>query len=163
MTATSKPPLKFFAAVALVCCVAGVRDASDPRGERRSLIIPASDLPWSEQTPGLPIQISLLWGNRETGPFGELVKLPGGFDSGLHAHTSEYRGVLIAGTWIHIEEDGAGADRELTPGSYVFQPGSGLHIDRCKAGADCILFMYQPERPDILWPRAAQTPPGSKQ
>lgn len=150
----SKPQLAFLAAVALVACAVGVRHASDAGGERRALIVPSAELQWREQTPGLPIRIATLWGDRDTGPFGELVKLPGGFDSGLHAHTSEYRGVLIAGTWIHFEENGAGADRELTSGSYVFQPGKGMHVDRCKTGSECVLFMYQPGRPDILWPKA---------
>jgi hypothetical protein len=157
MPTTVQTIRRFSSAVALtacVACVAGVRHASDPGSERCPLSIPASKLQWSEQTPGLPILISTLWGNRETGPFGELVKLPGGFDSGLHAHSGDYRGVLIAGTWIHIEENGAGADRELSPGSYVFQPGNGMHIDRCKPGSECVLFIYQTERPDIIWPKA---------
>jgi hypothetical protein len=148
-----KARVAFFATVALASCVAGVRHASDVAGERQALIIPASQLQWSVQTPGLPIRISTLWGDRDAGPFGELVKLPGGFDSGLHAHTGDYRGVLVAGTWIHIEENGAGADQQLTPGSYVLQPGRGMHVDQCKPGAECILFIYQTERPDILWPK----------
>lgn len=141
-------------ALALTSCAAAVHHPAEPSGERRGAIVPASKLQWREQTPGLPIRISMLWGDRESGPFGELVKLPGGFDSGWHAHTGAYRGILIAGTWIHIEEDGTGADQELNPGSYVFQPGKRMHIDRCKPGAECILFMYMTEPPDILWPKS---------
>jgi hypothetical protein len=140
------------AVIAVVSCAAGATRAPHLGAKPQSaVIVPASAMTWLTQTPGLPIQIVTLWGDRSTGPFGELVKLPGGFDSGLHAHTGDYRGVLIAGTWIHIEKGGAGADQELGPGSYVLQPGKGMHIDRCKAGAECILFIYQTEKPDILW------------
>lgn len=116
------------------------------------IVLSASEMKWAPQAPGLPIQIVTLWGNRNIGPFDELVKLPGGFDSGLHAHTGDYRGVLVAGTWIHVDEGGAGADRELGPGSYVLQRGRGMHIDKCKAGADCVLFLFRTEKPDIIWP-----------
>jgi hypothetical protein len=153
-----KLPLALATSLVLTSCAVGVRRPAEPSGERRGAIVPASKLQWRVQTPGLPIRMAMLWGDREVGPFGELVKLPGGFDSGLHAHTGAYRGILIAGTWIHIEEDGTGAGQELTPGSYVFQPGRGMHIDRCKVGAECILFIYQTERPDILWPKTHRAP-----
>jgi hypothetical protein len=141
------------ATIAVASCAAGAaRTAHVGAQPARAIIVPANEMTWTTQTPGLPIQIATLWGDRSTGPFGELVKLPGGFDSGLHAHTGAYRGVLIAGTWIHVEENGAGADQELDPGSYVLQPGRGMHIDKCKAGAECILFINQTERADVLWP-----------
>jgi hypothetical protein len=115
-------------------------------------ITPSADLQWARQSPTLPQHISLLWGSRDRGPYGEFVKLPSGFDSGLHAHTGSYHGVLVSGTWIHLEANGAGDDLELGPGSYVMQPGGGMHVDRCKAGAECVLFIFQDSKADVLWP-----------
>lgn len=111
-----------------------------------------SELKWTAQAPGLPIQESTLWGDRKEGSSGVLVKLPGGFDSGLHAHTGDYHGVLVAGTWIHIEEGAVGSGKELSPGSYVMQPGKGMHIDKCKPGAECVLFLYQDQKADVILP-----------
>jgi len=60
--------------------------------------------------------------------------------------------VLVSGTWIHLEANGAGRDVELGPGSYVMQPGGGMHVDRCKAGSECVLFIFQDSKADVLWP-----------
>jgi hypothetical protein len=119
----------------------------------RSVILrQASELEWAPQAPGLPQQLATLWGDRSTGAAGALIKLPGGFDSGLHAHSNDYYGVLIQGTLIHIDAQDRGAENELLPGAYVMQPGMGMHIDRCKPGAECLLFVYQNEKADIILP-----------
>ena len=136
--------------VSLAGAVAAVGYAAGTK--KAGVILRAGELKWAPQAPGLPQQLTTLWGDRTKGASGVLIKLPPGFDSGLHAHTGDYHGVLVAGTWIHVEEDGRGADIELTPGSYVMQPGKGMHIDRCKAGAECVLFIYQSEKADIMPP-----------
>lgn len=108
---------------------------------------------WRKQAPDLPILISELWGERERdGGFGELVKLPPGFDSGLHAHSGDFHGVLISGIWVHIDAQGKGAEIKLGPGSYVRQAGEGMHIDRCVSEEPCILFHFQYARADVIWP-----------
>ena len=118
-----------------------------------STITRSVDMQWARQSPTLPQHISLLWGSRDRGPYGEFVKLPSGFDSGLHAHTVVAAGVLASGTWVHVEANGAGREVELGPGSYVMQPGGGMHIDRCKAGSECVLFIFQDSKADVLWPQ----------
>jgi hypothetical protein len=121
-----------------------------------SVILAAEQLEYFPQAPNLPQTLTVLWGSREKdGGYGQLIRLPGGFDSGLHAHSGLYHGVLVSGTWIHVEENGAGSETELPPGSYVLQPGQGMHIDRCKAGSECLLFTFQEQKADILWPERA--------
>jgi hypothetical protein len=123
----------------------------------RSLSKPYAELQWRRQTPGLPIMISELWGDRDRdGGYGELVQLPPGFDSGLHAHSGDFHGVLIQGTWVHVDDSGKGADVPLAPGSYVRQPGGGMHIDRCVSKVPCVLFLFQYARADVLWPPGKQ-------
>ena len=98
-----------------------------------------------------PVHVAAVWGDRNEGESGFLIKLPAGLKVGMHAHTGDYHGVLIAGTWVHIEEDGSGQDQELSPGSYVHQPGKAWHDDWCKAdGADCIILIHQHEKSDFI-------------
>jgi hypothetical protein len=107
---------------------------------------------WRKQAPNLPQRISMLWGNRERdGGFGELVELPPGFRSPLHAHSGDFHGVLIKGTWQH--EDAAGNGIPLTPGSYVRQAGGEMHVDRCVSKEPCLLFLFQYARADVILPK----------
>jgi hypothetical protein len=129
--------------------------AQDQPAAARNLNVPADKIGWRKQDPNLPIMISLLWGERERdGGFGELVQLPPGFDSGLHAHSGDFHGVLIKGTWVHVNENGQNANLRLGPGSYVRQAGGGMHIDRCVSTEPCVLFLFQYARADVLWPPA---------
>lgn len=119
----------------------------------RSLSVAANNMNWQQQTPNLPIMISELWGDRRVdGGFGELVRLPPGFDSGLHAHSGDFHGVLIEGAWVHEGPEGEGRDTPLRPGSYVRQAGGEMHIDRCVSKEPCVLFLFQYTRADIIWP-----------
>ncbi len=108
---------------------------------------------WIRQSPDAPGDLFALWGDRAAGGYGELVRMAAGFDSGLHAHTGDYHGVLISGVWEHVEADGHGEGQELLPGAYVMQPGMGMHIDRCKSSEGCIFFIQQDVRADMVWPR----------
>ncbi|WP_331280246.1 DUF4437 domain-containing protein [Sphingomonas sp. UNC305MFCol5.2] len=119
----------------------------------RSLSVAADAMRWQRQTPNLPIMIGELWGNRQAdGGFGELVRLPPGFDSRLHAHSGDFHGVLVKGVWIHEGPGGEGRDKRLLPGSYVRQAGGEMHIDRCVSEEPCVLFLFQYARADIIWP-----------
>ena len=81
-----------------------------------------------------------------------MVHLPPGFNSGLHAHSGDFHGVLIKGFWVHVGPDGKGQDVRLMPGSYVRQQGGEMHIDRCVSTEPCLLFLFQFSRADIIWP-----------
>src|SRR5690348_5783015 len=127
--------LKLFVAVMAVVMVGAVSYAA---GAKKSMQMAAGDLKWEPMAPGIPLQIATLWGDRTKGESGILLKMPGGFDSGMHAHTADYHAVLLSGTWTHTEE-GSKEAKELAPGSYVMQAGKIMHNDSCKAGADCII------------------------
>lgn len=123
----------------------------------RSRTLEAGDMVWQQQTPNLPIMIGELWGDRSAdGGFGELVRLPPGFASGLHAHSGDFHGVLIKGVWVHEGANGEGRNIRLMPGSYVRQAGGEMHIDRCVSEEPCVLFLYQYARADIIWPDEQQ-------
>src|SRR4051812_18864563 len=117
--------LKLFAAVVAVTMVGAVSYAA---GAKKSVQIAASDEKWDAMAPGIPLQLTTLWGDRTKGESGILLKIPAGYDSGMHAHTADYHAVLIQGTWMHTEE-GAKETKELQPGSYVMQAGKVMHSD----------------------------------
>jgi hypothetical protein len=126
--------------------------AADP-ANARSYTKSFDTLTWHKQAPDLPILISELWGNRDAdGGFGELVQLPPGFDSGAHAHSGDFHGVLLKGIWVHEGPNGAGKEQRLQPGSYVRQAGGGMHVDRCVSDEPCVLFLFQYARADVIWP-----------
>ncbi len=101
----------------------------------------ASDqLAWAPFGEG-PVQIVVLWGDPASDEWAALLKLPAGFTPGPHSHTADYHGINTQGTWVHIFGD---SDvRSLPQGSYVMQPGGGLHNDACAGPDDCIIFIHQ--------------------
>jgi Domain of unknown function (DUF4437) len=102
----------------------------------------AGELEWVDHTPGSPVKRAMLWGSRESGnDYGMLLKLPAGFVAPIHAHAGDYHGLNLTGTWRHSFD--GGAQKDLPSGSYVFQPGMGMHGDACVGPEDCILFIHQ--------------------
>ncbi len=97
-----------------------------------------------------PMSVSIIWGDRDTGPYAMYLKMPGdGFVVGDHAHTYGYRGITIQGTWEHSF---AGETKQLPAGSYVFQPGNAFHSDACVSKEDCILMIQQDGKGDAIFP-----------
>ena len=90
----------------------------------------------------------MLWGDRSKGEYAMLLKVPAGFVAPIHTHTGDYHGVNLAGTWRH--SFAGGEERALPPGSYVFQPGLGMHGDACVGPEDCILFIHQHVKGDFI-------------
>ena len=118
---------------------------------KQEITVPAADLKWEALVPGSPVKMSVLWGDYKKGPFGMLLKQPGGgFEAGMHAHASDYHGVLVQGIWIHTVEGDSSAPKELTPGSYVMQPAQQFHNDKCKGPEDCIVYLHQLGKADFI-------------
>jgi uncharacterized protein DUF4437 len=150
MTKVKTRTTKWIAGATLMVAVAAGGYAAGAAG-KTSTQLPAAELKWDPYAPGVPLQVAKLWGDRTKGAYGMLLKLPAGFEAGFHAHTADYKAVLISGTWIHPDEgkDLAGS-KELTPGSFVMQPGKVFHNDKCKEGSDCIVFVMQDAKGDFL-------------
>jgi hypothetical protein len=124
----------------------------DPFDGVGTIVVPLERMTWRPQAPDLPQRLTTLWGNRDRdGGFGQLIELPAGFRSPVHAHSGDFHGVLIKGTWRH--EDAAGNGTSLTePGSYVRQAGGEMHVDRCVSQEPCLLFLFQYSRADVILP-----------
>jgi quercetin dioxygenase-like cupin family protein len=111
-------------------------------------MIAYDDAAWQEIRPGSPVDIIVLWGDPSTGAHGRLLKLPAGWGPPTHAHTADYHGVNLAGTWRHSFD--GGEPQDLPPGSYVFQPGAEMHDDTCVGPEDCIIFLHMHEKADFI-------------
>lgn len=112
------------------------------------LMISAEQMKWREVLPGSPVKMVVLWGDRDKGEYAMLLKLPAGYVVPDHAHTGDYHGLSVVGTWRH-SFDGA-EQKSLPPGSYVLQPGMKMHGDACAGPEDCILFIHQYVKGDFL-------------
>ncbi|MFZ9521763.1 MAG: cupin domain-containing protein [Silvanigrellaceae bacterium] len=122
------------------------------KGKNQLKIVPYSEVAWKD-VQGTPLKTADLWGDQTKGAHGRYLKLPGGFEAGMHSHAAPYHGVLISGTWLHWEE---GTPVELAPGSYVMQPGKIDHNDKCKEGADCVVLLISDKKADYIPAKSAK-------
>ncbi len=132
-----------FAVVAAGSYIAGAIGAG------KGGMTPADAMTW-EKFGDSPLKVAKLWGDRDQGAYGWFFKLPPGFKAGVHAHTADYHGVALAGTWVHTMD---GETKELPPGSYVMQPGGGFHDDSCTGPEECVLFITQNAKGDFIPPK----------
>jgi anti-sigma factor ChrR (cupin superfamily) len=147
----TKTTTKVILGAAVLVTVAGLSYAAGAaKAKQEPVRVPAGELHWEPYAPGVPLQVASLWGDRKKGgDYGMLLKFPAGFDSGMHAHTLDYRAVAVQGTWVHTQEGEPGAP-ELAPGSFVMQPGKQFHSDACKGKQDCIVFIHQHGKGDYI-------------
>jgi len=146
----TKTMMKMMLGTAVLVGVAVVSYQAGAAKAKVAIQTAAPDIKW-EPLMGGPLQIAKLWGDREKGPeYAMLLKMPAGADSGMHAHTADYHGLAVQGTWVHTVEGDAASVKDLPPGSYVFQPGKQMHQDVCKGKVDCIVFVHQHGKGDFI-------------
>jgi quercetin dioxygenase-like cupin family protein len=91
-----------------------------------------------------------LWGDHaKDGDYGMLVKLPPGFTTGMHSHSSPYDTIELQGKKIHRykEEETLAA---VTPGSYTHETPGHVHEDTCLGPEECIVFIHQEKKFDFI-------------
>ncbi len=145
-------------AIALSMLVfAGVACADEmktpPITSKSDINLPVTELQWLPS--GIPapngkgaLQIAPAYGNPSKGEHGTFVKMPAGYVSSLHTHTSDYFGVVITGVAVNMAVNGK--EVPLPPGSYWFQVGQQPHITKCISTNECTFFIYQGAHFDYL-------------
>jgi hypothetical protein len=104
--------------------------------------LPAGKIPYVAEAPDQPQRLGALWGERAEGPAGTLLKVPGYWRAPIHAHTADYRAVVIQGLWAHWQMDGGEATKvELPPGSYWTQEADEMHGDACLSDTECVILL----------------------
>ena len=123
--------------------------------ESRLVVMPASDIKWTDLGPGAPgVKVANLWGNHTKGAFGALFKLPAGFAAPLHTHTYDMKVVIVSGTYIQAPE--GKPEFRLGPGSYFLQPGGNYrHTTICDKASDCV-FLVESKGPFDFKPVEAE-------
>ena len=131
-----------------LCLTAVARFGHAADTGKLGIMISADAMEWKELNPGSPVKMAPLWGDRSMGEYAMLIKIPAGFVAPIHAHTGDYYGMNLTGTWRHSFD--GGEQKDMPPGSYVFQPGMGWHGDACIGPDDCILFIHQHVKGDFI-------------
>jgi anti-sigma factor ChrR (cupin superfamily) len=126
----------------------------------RLVVMPAADLKWADLDPkGAPgVKIADVWGDHTKGAFGAFFKFPAGFAAPLHTHTSDYKIVVLSGTFVQAPE--GKPEFRLGPGSYLMQPGGNYkHTTACDKASDCEFFVQSAGKFDlkpVAAPKAAE-------
>jgi len=142
------PPMKFAAALIAMAVMASA--AARPAGteaSEASLNIPVEELRFYQNRDGMIFADA--WGDPQTGPHSNFIRIPPDTASPPHTHTSSYYGVVITGI-VANERLGAAFDRPLRPGSYWFQKGSEKHVTKCLSAEACLIFVTSKGRFDYL-------------
>ena len=85
----NSPSERLTAGAMLALALAGSA-AADP--EPRNIIRPAAEHAWKRQSPELPTQLTVLWGDRDRdGTFGQLVRMP----PGKYKHWKKNKAVVV--------------------------------------------------------------------
>ena len=123
----------------------------------RLVVVPAGDLKWADLDPkGAPgVKIADVWGDHAKGAFGAFLKFPPGFAAPLHTHTSDYKIVIVSGTFIQGPE--GKPEFRIGPGSYLMQPGGNYkHTSACDKGSECVFFLQSNGKFDLKVVNAAK-------
>ena len=141
-----KNALAFVASFALAATVS----AQAAQG-KAPVFMPAASLVWAPLDPaGAPGVMSVdVWGDHTKGAFGGFTKFPAGFQTPLHTHTSDYKIVVVSGTFLQGPEGKPVV--LLGPGSYLVQPGGSYrHTTGCDKASECVVFIQSEGKFDLL-------------
>ena len=97
-----------------------------------------------------PLQVVALWGDPKVEESAFFVKLRPGQKGALHAHSEDYHGVTIQGTWLKtMGDEGV---KKIVAGSYIMQPKKEWHIDHCAGPEFCVFFINFLGPRDVYFP-----------
>ena len=117
-----------------------------------SVNIPVTQLQYGKTgvTDGVhgELQAAPAYGDLAHGAHGTFIKMPAGFVSPIHTHTSDYWGVVISG--VGANGIPGSTDVQLPVGSYWFQKGGERHVTKCLSANECIFFINQSSKFDYL-------------
>lgn len=117
-----------------------------------SVSIPVTQLQYGSTgvTDGIhgEVKAASAYSDSTSGAHGTFLKLPAGFVSPSHIHTSDDWGVVISGVVVNGKP--GSQDITLPVGSYFFQKGGETHITKCISPNECIVFLSQNAKYDFI-------------
>ena len=117
-----------------------------------SLLVPASEVKFSEVPNMAGVQLAAVEGDPAKGASHFMLKFAPGFAAPMHHHTANHSGTVVAGTLILTVD---GKEQKLPPGSYFAFSGKQPHTTKCEAGATCILSMDVRGKWDVVAEKTA--------
>jgi hypothetical protein len=116
--------------------------------------LPVDKIPYVAEAPDQPQRLGALWGERAKGPAGTLLKVPGNFRAPVHAHTADYRAIVIKGLWAHWQMGGGEATKIVLPvGSYWTQKANEMHDDACLSDTECVILLINDKPYETYLPK----------
>jgi hypothetical protein len=118
------------------------------------VLSPLADAKWTplmKEGP-LPAAAAIEGDPMKGGAHFAYLKLPAGFTSPAHSHSSDYWAVLVQGKMTHwAAEGGSEAEaKQLGVGDLTYMPAKLDHISKCFPGADCVMAVYQKGKFDFI-------------
>jgi beta-alanine degradation protein BauB len=136
---------KIFAAAAVAALSALSMAALAALSGAPSLNKPVTQLNYSGTgiTDGIhgEVKTAPAYGDPTLGAHGTFLKMPGGFVSPAHTHSSDYWAVVISG--IAANGPPGSTDVPLPVGSYWYQKGGEVHVTKCLTPNECLFFISQ--------------------
>jgi len=98
--------------------------------------------PVDPANPGSPA-ITALWGDPASGPYGALLRVPAGFESPPHRHSSDERVIVISGSSVHWVDGGSRETATvLRAGDFMMMPAGVSHVSAAASDDDdCLEFI----------------------
>jgi len=139
---------------ALMVVVAGLSWSLAPRAHADkakkatgALLVPATDIKWTD-VPGMAgVQTFAVEGDPSKGPSHFFIKFVAGFSAPLHHHTVNHYVTVVAGTLLLTVD---GKEQKLPPGSFFSFSDKTKHSTACAAGADCVLSIDARGKWDVI-------------
>ena len=150
MHAPNKTKLRLAGFALALASIAG--GAALARESKAIQLTSLSEMTWTPLMSGPLPAVAPIEGSATKGGYLGYLKLPAGFVSPPHTHTSDSWAVLVQGKMTHWAAAG-GSEKDAKPlavGDLTFMPGKVEHVSKCYAGADCILVVMQKGKFDFL-------------
>jgi quercetin dioxygenase-like cupin family protein len=131
--------------------VGGAAAKAPPKAPELTLLKDMTWTPLMKEGP-LPAMSAIQGDPTKAGGFTGLLKLPAGFESPPHSHSSDYFAVLVQGKMTHWAADGGNEkdSKQLGVGDVTHMPAKTVHISKCYPGIDCIMVVTQKGKFDFI-------------
>lgn len=87
-------------------------------------------------------EMAVLWGDKNEGRYGNLLKLKAGAGNGYLYHSNDLRAVVVKGS-VYIRDKENVRETVLDQGSYFFRKGKEVFEIRCAFDDECVLLLMQ--------------------
>jgi beta-alanine degradation protein BauB len=149
-----KNTLALIASVLALTSVSFVAGLAAAKGAAKVPVLSAlADAKWTPLMKEGPLPaFAPIEGDATKGAHFAYLKLPAGFTSPPHSHSSDYWAVLVQGKMTHWAAVGGteGEAKPLGVGDLTFMPAKVDHVSKCFPGADCVLAVVQKGKFDFI-------------